>query len=208
MAINVTQFHLVNVTDTCAVWNVLSSLTLYRSAKQANVSFCITPFVHYECLLKKRSSTKPAETELQGRLKSCLSKGDFKVCEIQLQDLLIPPLLSHAGRIGKGEISAIAFAYRTRQAVLTDDQKARRIATDAGVTIVQTTPHLLGWLIYSRFLFDHDYKTIVTEHISMEGTLKPHLENAYHMGLRALCPIAATDDLNPRSRQSRPSDVG
>ena len=50
------------------------------------------------------------------------------------------------------------------------------------------------WLIYSRLLLDHDYKRIVTEHIAMDGTLKPHLENAYHMGLRALCPIAATDN--------------
>lgn len=35
MAINVTLFELVNVADTCAVWNVLSSASLYRGGKSS-----------------------------------------------------------------------------------------------------------------------------------------------------------------------------
>lgn len=194
MAIDVTQFHSVNVTDTCAVWNILSSLILYRSAKQARISFCITSFVHYECLIKKRSAPKQTDRELQSRLRIYSCQGDFAVHEVQLDDLLLPALVTHAGRIGKGEISSIAFAYRTRQAVLTDDQKARKIASGPLLGVkTQTTPHLLGWLIFSRFLLDGDYRAVVAEHASMGGPLEPHFKTAYHMGLRALCPISTNE---------------
>lgn len=188
MPIDVTNFHLVNVTDTCAVWNVLSSITLYRTAKQAKVSFCITSFIFYECLVKKRSRAKEHDRELQARLRSCASRGEIMTHEVQLDDLLAPALLQNAGRIGKGELSAIAFAYRTRQAILTDDQKARRLATDKALAIkTQTTPHLLGWLFYSRRLVDGDYSTVVGEHVALGGQLEPHLKTAYHMALRARC---------------------
>jgi hypothetical protein len=189
MPIDVTSFHPVNVTDTCAVWNVLSSLTLYRAAKHAKISFCITSFVHYECLLKKRSTNRPADRDLQDRLRSCTRQGDFTVHEVQLLDLLTPALLQHVGRIGKGEVSAIAFAYRTRQAVLTDDQKARRLAQHQDLAVkTQTTPQMLGWLIYSHRILDGDYRAILGEHTAMRGPLHPHFEKAYLMALRALCP--------------------
>jgi hypothetical protein len=198
MAIDVTSFHLVNVTDTCAVWHVLSSLTLYRTAKQAKVAFCITSFVSYECLIKRRSALKPQDQDLQARLRSCTSQGDFTVHEVQLQDLLLPAFLEKTGRIGKGELSAIAFAYRTRQAVLTDDQKARRLAANPSLSVAtQTTPHLLGWLIYSHRLLDGDFRAIVGEHTAMNGKLQQHFENAYHMALRALCPASATTSPTP-----------
>jgi predicted nucleic acid-binding protein len=194
MAIDVTSFYPVNVTDTCAVWNVLSSQTLYQAAKQAKILFCITSFVHYECLVKKRSTQKPEDQALQERLRSCAGKGDFTIHEIQLDDLLLSQLLNQTGRIGKGEISAIALAYRTRQAVLTDDQKARRLATTVSLGVrTQTTPQLLGWLIYGRRLLDGDYRTILSEHETMGGRLRPHLETAYTMALRALCPVISGD---------------
>lgn len=104
-----------------------------------------------------------------------------------MQDLLIPALLEHGGRVGKGELSAIAFAYRTRKAILTDDQKARTLASKTLAITTQTTPHLLGWLIYTRRLLDGDYKTIVGEHVALGGPLQPHFETAYQMALRALC---------------------
>lgn len=188
MAIDVTTFHKVNVTDTCAVWNVISSQTLYRAAKQAQVLFCITSFVHYECLIKSRHRSKAHDLELQKRLRTHAKAGDFVIQEVQLQDLMIPALFDHAGRIGKGEISTIAFAYRTRQAVLTDDQRARRLADIPSLSVkAQTTPHLLGWLIYCRSLLDGDYRAIVAEHQDMKGTLQPHMEKAYLQGLRARC---------------------
>jgi predicted nucleic acid-binding protein len=206
MPIDVTNFHLINVTDTCAVWNVLSSLTLYRMAKQAKVSFCVTSFVYYECLLKKRSTKKPQDHNLQSRLRMCATQGDFTVQEVQLQDLLIPALMQQAGRIGKGEVSAIAFAYRTRQAVLTDDQKARRLASGPALAVVtQTTPQLLGWLIYSRHLLDGDYRTILGEHKEMEGPLEPHFKRAYLMAFRALCPVGQTD-VSDESTESESSN--
>jgi len=42
MAIDPSKFHLVNVMDTCAVWNVLSSARLYSAAKEAgSLSICV-----------------------------------------------------------------------------------------------------------------------------------------------------------------------
>lgn len=40
--------------DTCAVWNILSSEVLYGKARALNCEFCITSYVHYECLYKPR----------------------------------------------------------------------------------------------------------------------------------------------------------
>lgn len=54
MAIDPSKFHLINVADTCAVWNVLSSSRLHAAAKEARCEFCITSFVRYECLSKLR----------------------------------------------------------------------------------------------------------------------------------------------------------
>ena len=56
MAIDPSSFHSVNVTDTCAVWNVLSSRTLYTAARLAGVVFVCTGFVVYECLFKPRNA--------------------------------------------------------------------------------------------------------------------------------------------------------
>lgn len=194
MAIDVTNFHRINATDTCAVWNILSSTTLYQTAKQANVSFCITPFIQYECVIKKRSRVKPEDLELQKRFLRCSQSGDFTLCQVQLEDLLIPALLRDGGRIGKGEVSVIALAYRTRQAVLTDDQRARRVAADSAVSVVvQTTPHLLGWLVFTGHLLDNDVKLVSEEHKRMGGPLEKFFQEVNMHALRARCLLSQND---------------
>lgn len=80
--------------------------------------------------------------------------------------------------MGKGEISAIAFALKIGQAVLTDDQKARRRAAESGCRYVQTTPHLLSWLLFLNRLGDTDLDTVVAQHQEVEGTLTKHLRDA------------------------------
>ncbi|MBI2752327.1 MAG: hypothetical protein HYX46_02260 [Betaproteobacteria bacterium] len=64
MAIDPSTFHLVNVADTCSVWNVLSSARLHAAAKEARCEFCITSFVRYECLTKSRKAPSSAGTTL------------------------------------------------------------------------------------------------------------------------------------------------
>src|SRR5450830_1779393 len=141
MAIDPSKFHLVNVGDTCSVWNVLSSRQLYAAAKEAKCEFCITEFVQYECLVKPRTAPTAADLELRDRLEREQTKGCFKAHSCSIADLQAIVDLESRKRLGKGELSSIAFAMRIQQAVITDDQKARKLATNARHALTQTTPH-------------------------------------------------------------------
>ncbi|KAF1723127.1 hypothetical protein CSC75_01190 [Pseudoxanthomonas wuyuanensis] len=189
MSIDPSNFHPVNVADTCSVWNILSSIRLRSAAKEARCDFCITSFVQYECLIKPRKSPTNADHELRRRLKAEQLRGEFVAhsCDIGgLQDITV---LENRKRLGMGEISSIAFAMRTGQAVLTDDQKARKLASSAGHSLVQTTPHLFSWLLFTRRLGDSDVPVVVSQHKELEGDLAPHLERAY--GLALQCSLNA-----------------
>lgn len=181
MAIDPSNFHPINVVDTCAVWNVLSSTRLYSAAKEAGCDFCITGFVFYECLIKKRSAQKATDTELMERLKKSQRGGTFRAHETTIDDLQRVAQLEQRRRLGKGELSTIAFAMKINQAVMTDDQKARRLAQDVGHALIQTTPHLFSWLIFKQRLVDADKAMILQQHQEMGQILGPHFENAYRL---------------------------
>lgn len=187
MAINPAIFHNVNVVDTCAVWNVLRSRCLYRAAVLANCHFVITHFVNYECLHKPRSNPlTPSDVELRTRLVTEQTKGQFGAQSCDLDDLQTIVLLQNRQRLGRGELSSIAFAMRYGQAVLTDDQKARRLASQAGHAIVQTTPHLFSWLVFTGRLDHIDKGTVITEHTNLGSVLTKHLEEAYTIALQLM----------------------
>lgn len=183
MAIDPSKFHLVNVVDTCAVWNVLSSARLYSAAKEAGCEFCVTGFVLYECLVKKRRSQKPTDKELMERLQRAQRNGVFKAHETTIDDLQRVAQLEQRKRLGKGELSTIAFAMKINQAVMTDDQKARRLAQDVGYALVQTTPYLYAWLIFTRRLSEGDKSAIIQQHEEMGQILRPYFEDAHEKAL-------------------------
>ena len=185
MAIDPSKFQLVNVADTCAVWNVLSSARLHAAAKEARCEFCITSFVRYECLNKPRKKTPTtAETELMRRLAQEQGRGGFAAHSCDIGDLQAIKLLESRKRLGKGELSSIAFAMKIGQAVITDDLKARKLAEDSGHAHIQTTPHLFSWLIFKGRLGDSDKGTVIAQHKAMERPLEPHFEDAYDMALQ------------------------
>ena len=184
MAIDPSKFHLVNVADTCSVWNVLSSPRLHAAAKEAKCEFCITSFVRYECLTKPRKSPTAAETELMRRLGHEQSRGGFATHSCDIGDLQAIKILESRKRLGKGELSSIAFAMKIGQAVITDDRKARKLAEDSGHPLAQTTPHLFSWLIFKGRLGDSDKATVIEQHRSMDRPLAPHFETAYEMALQ------------------------
>ncbi|MBT2119752.1 hypothetical protein KK141_21715 [Dyella sp. LX-66] len=186
MEIDPSSFHPVNVTDTCAVWNVLSSLRLYAAAKAAGCDFCMTAFVHYECLIKKRGELKETHRTLMDRLRRAQRNGDFASHASTIGDLQRVAQLEQRRKLGKGELSSIAFAMKIGQAVMTDDQKARRLAHDVGHSLVQTTPHLFGWLFFAGKLTEADKGAIIQQHVEMGQILKPHLERAYEMAMNAI----------------------
>lgn len=141
MPLDPSEFIKLNVVDTCAIWNILSSKKLLYASKAANCTFCCTAFVQYECIDKPRKSMDARETELKAKLEQEQQLGNFTVYHIQLDDLLDLEVLRERKNLGKGELSSIAFARRTRQAFLTDDQGARALAiTTLATEYVQTTP--------------------------------------------------------------------
>lgn len=177
MPLNPTNFIKFNVTDTCSIWNILSSSVLLNAAKSAKCIFCCTAFVQYECFDKPRKSTTEKERNLQVRLKREQTQGQFSVYHLELEDLLDVEVLQERRNLGKGELSSIAFARRTRQGFLTDDQGARKLARTAlPENQVQTTPQLFGWLIYGLFLTDGDKDTVIAQHISYGRPLKEYFE--------------------------------
>lgn len=186
MAIDPSKFHPLNVTDTCSVWNVLSSARLRSAAKDARCDFCITSFVQYECMVKPRTSPTAADRELRRRLLAEQRSGEFQAHSCSIGDLQDVRVLAERKRLGMGEISSIAFAMKIGHAVLTDDQKARKLATSAGHLMVQTTPHLFSWLIFTRRLGDSDVPLVVDQHQALEGDLAPHLNHAYDLALQCL----------------------
>jgi hypothetical protein len=186
MANDPSKFHLINVADTCSVWNILSSLRLHAAAKEARCEFCITNFVRYECLTKARKKEpNAAEKELMRRLAQEQSRGGFSAHSCDIGDLQAIKVLERRKNLGKGELSSIAFAMKIGHAVITDDMKARKLAEDSGhAALTQTTPRLFSWLIFHGRLGDSDKETVITQHKAMERPLAPHFQSAYENALQ------------------------
>jgi len=185
MAIDCSHFSLINVIDTCAIWNVLSSRRLTGAAKVAKCHFSATKFVYYEALHKPRSAPTKEDIELQGRLCRERESGFFGDCSLDIADLQEVDILESRMRLGKGELSSIAFAKKARLAFMTDDQKARKLGSVViGNNFVQTTPHLFGWLFFVGNLSDADKNSVIQEHEKYGGPLRRYFEEMYSEALR------------------------
>lgn len=196
MAIDPSQFHLHNVTDTCAVWNVLSSRILYSRARDAGCDFCITRFVLYECLHKPRKNESQAELQLQERLQQERDLGRFQDYALEISDLQDVHIMEKRQRLSKGELVSIAFAKKTRQAFLTDDQKARKLGRDElAPKMVQTTPHLFGWLFFTGRLSDGDKEEIIRQHSEFGRPLAPYFEAMYNRALKYRLTMATVKQM-------------
>ena len=193
MAIDPSKFHKINVADTCSVWNILSSRRLYAAAQEAKCEFCMTGFVLYECLVKPRTAATEADLELRERLKQEQTKGKFASHSCSIDDLQAIADLESRKRLGKGELSSIAFASRIRQAFITDDRKARALSESVAQAITQTTPHMHSWLIFTNVLTDADHDVVLSQHIEMGGSLSTHLVTAYSMALQCRLNLHAAN---------------
>ncbi len=152
----------------------------------------MTDFTLYECLGKPRKKIREADLELQRRLRAARQQGQFMSYPLDVEDLQTVEILERRQQLSKGELSSIAFAKKTRQAFLTDDQAARALAaTEIDEPLVQTTPQMLGWLVFIGRLGDSDIGGITDEHERLERPLKPYFAAMYKEGMcRRL--IAAT----------------
>lgn len=185
MSFNPSIFHKINVADTCAVWNILSSAMLLCRASAAKCDFCITSFVLYECLHKPRNRpSSPEENRLVESLKRELHAKRFRTYQLEIEDLQDVAVLERRRNLGKGELSSMIFARKVNQAFMTDDQRARKLAaTILDDNKIQTVVWLLGWLIYSGYLTDGEAKQVIEEHEQNGRPLKPYMEIIYRTAL-------------------------
>lgn len=87
--------------------------------------------------------------------------------------------------LGIGELSSIAFARKINQCFLTDDQKGRKFAaTILGSDRVQTTPQLLGYLVYDRRIIDGELEQIIKDHKEYGRPLETYFRNVHDEALR------------------------
>lgn len=190
MSIDPSLFHPMNVADTCAVWNILSSDILHSAAKKAGCSFCVTGVVQYELAIKPRSRRKDADIELQKRLAKEQAGGGFPSITCSIDDLRVVSALEARKKLGKGELSSIALAMRLYMAVITDDRKATRLARDTGHAMTQTTPHLLAWLEFTGALSSSDKRLLFEQHAGLNGTLAGPFREALEIARNCKANVA------------------
>lgn len=193
MEIDVTKFNCLNVIDTCAIWNILSSKVFYSTSRNAGCYFTLTNYVRYECLEKPRTNPSGKEFKLQHRLKGLLNKNEMECYELSIADLQDVGILRSRKKLGMGELSSIAFAKKINQSFLTDDREARKFAANIITKQkVQTTPHLLGWLFFKGELLDGDLDPIIKEHIEYERQLGEFFREVYIEALRCKAMFKST----------------
>jgi predicted nucleic acid-binding protein len=175
-----------NFTDTCSIWNLLSSKTLLSIARQVGCDFLLTEYVVYECLVKPRSSEGAQEAALKSSLVAERTAGRFSTYRLSVEDLQDLSRLHQIRRLGRGELTSIVLAEKFRIAFLTDDKAARKLGnTVLGSDRTQTVPHLVAWLTYEGHILDGEKAAIVQEHAQMGRPLAKHIENGHLMGLQA-----------------------
>lgn len=184
---DITQLKLYNVIDSCSVWNILLSPTIYQASLQAGCDYSFTNYVKYECLVKRRDNRRE-NTSIQ-KLQGEISKNRFTTCDISIDDLQEMEILENRKRLGKGELSSIVFAKKAKLAFMTDDKKARKLGNEVlGIDYVQTTPHLVGFCFYKRILLDGDFEILIKEHTSTLrgswGDLTQFFKLAYEQSLQ------------------------
>ena len=107
---------------------------------------------------------------------------------MSISDLQEIEILENRKKLGKGELSSIAFARKTQLAFMTDDVKARKLGEAVlGVSKTLTTPRLLGWLYFNRILTDSDHKTIIEEHKTQGRGMSEYYQEIYEEAMRRLC---------------------
>ena len=178
--IDITRFSKYNIIDTCAIWNVLSSANLYHATMRASINFYCSEFVIYECLYKPRTKSKEEDKKLQEILIEERKKNLFPSFKLDIEDLQLVDILQTRKNLGLGEISSLALAIKTRQAFLTDDQNARKLAISVqDRTVVQTVPQMFGWLFFVGILIDSDKDIIIMQHQQMNGILTKYFNATY-----------------------------
>jgi hypothetical protein len=170
------------------VWNLLASRRFTAAAFSGACDFCCTGYVRYECLEKPRKESSAEDEKLKTVLRAERERGRFRDYALDLEDLQDLAALQARKSLGIGELSTIVFAKKIRQAAMTDDQNARKLAgSELGHERIQTTPHLLGWLVYRSLVGDSDVDPIISEHelLRPKAGMRKWYRQAFEMAMSA-----------------------
>lgn len=182
-----TEISRFSVIDTCAILNIFSSEKFYNAIISADFSFCYTSFVEYETFFK---TVKVLTKEIQNqrdKLRQETCKKRFRCEHLSIDDLQEIKILEARKRLGKGELSSIAFAKKTNQPFMTDDQGARKLGEKIlGKQNVLTSPRILGWLYFHRILIDSDHKDVISEHKNSGRNMAGIYDDVYQEAVRRL----------------------
>lgn len=185
MNIDITQINKFSIIDTCSIQNILSSNIFHSAIISNGFSFCVTKFVEYEMLYKQSSVPSDAENTIKNRYKQEVAKGKYQCHSLSIEDLQEIEILESRKKLGRGELSIIAFAKKISQGIMTDDQAARKLGKSVlGKDKIQTTPQLLGWLFYQRILIDSELDQICSEHTSNKRPLEKFFREVYLESMR------------------------
>ena len=150
--------------------------------------WCYTSFVEYEVFYKSVKKETSIIIKQRQQLREETRKKRFRCEHLSISDLQEIEILENRKKLGKGELSSIAFARKTQLAFMTDDIKARKLGEAVlGVSKTLTTPRLLGWLYFNRILTDSDHKTIIEEHETQGRGMSEYYQEIYEEAMRRLC---------------------
>jgi predicted nucleic acid-binding protein len=177
-----------SIIDTCSILNIFSADDFYNAVAEAKFTFSYTDFVEYEALYKL---CKDVDADFLNRQRNRLRTGDkkhiFRKETLTIEDLQDVNILKARRNLGKGELSSIAFARKANIPFTTDDIAARNLGEEIlGSNRVFTTPRILGWLYYNRFLTDSCQNNIISQHKQNKRPLSVIYNEVYMEVLRQL----------------------
>ena len=206
MEIDVRTFGLSSTIDTCSIYNLFSSRKLLAATQARNAWFVITDYVYYESVIRERTLPTQADRKIQTEFNRRLEqRKGFSREKLEISDLQAVANLPAARRLGKGEIASMAVALRMRLGFTTDDQRARRAAQQAGVTPVQTIPHLVGWLVYCGELSDGDFTDVVREHEATVPASRGRISSFMTQAYGVACQFRYARDSNSLQAVQEPA---
>lgn len=166
----------------------MSSSRFYTATINETFFWCYTSFVEYEVFYKSVKKETSIIIKQRQQLREETRKKRFRCEHLSISDLQEIEILENRKKLGKGELSSIAFARKTQLAFMTDDIKARKLGEAVlGVSKTLTTPRLLGWLYFNRILTDSDHKTIIEEHETQGRGMSEYYQEIYEEAMRRLC---------------------
>ena len=206
MEVDVRSFGLSSTIDTCSVYNLFSSRRLLAATQARNAWFVVTDYVFYESVVRQRTLPTQSDVEVQKEFARRLEQQrGFVRQQLEVADLQAIANLPATRKLGRGEIAAMAVALRMRVGFTTDDQGARGAAQQAGVTPVQTIPHLVGWLVYCGELSDGDFADVVREHDASVPASRGRISGYMTLTYNDACQFRYLRDSSPAQTVPEPA---